>query len=125
MREIIAKMVIDDKSYAAASPPTAQTDTDPVQRIYETLSSKGQSARPLGKTLNFQLEDQVIHVDGTGPQNLVSLKDQPADCTIRLSPADFQDILEGRLNPMNAMMGGKIQLDGDISVAMQLQNLLG
>lgn len=126
MREIIARMVIDDKNYAAAAetPAGPKQGADPVQQILQTLQTRGQAAAPLGKTLNFQLNGQNIHVDGTGEQNCVALAERDADCTIRISPEDFLDILGGKLNPMNAMMSGKIQLDGDLSVAMQLQNLL-
>jgi putative sterol carrier protein len=37
--------------------------------------------------------------------------------------ADFDSMMAGDLNPMEAFMGGKMQLDGDMNVAMQLSSL--
>jgi putative sterol carrier protein len=40
-----------------------------------------------------------------------------------MTTEDFQGMVTGDLNPMMAFMGGKIKIDGDMSVAMQLQSL--
>ena len=64
--------------------------------------------------------DGVIVVDG----NTISTTDGPADCTIRLSLSDFEDLLAGELSPTTAFMTGKIKVEGDMSVAMALQQLL-
>ena len=126
MREIIAKMMIDDKNYHAASTPVLQSseNEDPFITIFHILEEKGAKAKPLGNKLNFNFSGQTIHVDGTGTKNRVLQQNQEADCTIAVSTQDFMDILKGKLNPMNAMMGGKIQIEGDLSVAMKLQSLL-
>jgi putative sterol carrier protein len=34
-------------------------------------------------------------------------------------------MVEGRLNGMNAFMGGKLKVDGDMSIAMKLQSIIG
>lgn len=64
--------------------------------------------------------DGVILIDSTS----ISTTDGPADCTIRLSLSDFEDLLAGELDPMSAFMTGKIKVEGDMSVAMALQQLL-
>jgi len=64
--------------------------------------------------------DGVIVIDG----NSISTTDAPADCTIKLSLSDFEDLLAGELDPMSAFMTGKIKVEGDMSVAMALQQLL-
>lgn len=45
--------------------------------------------------------------------------------TITMSAADFADMAEGRLNPAGAFMSGKLKMEGDIGLALRLQNLLG
>ncbi len=45
-------------------------------------------------------------------------------CTINMAASDFVDMWEGRLNPISAFMGGKISVDGDMSLAMKLQNII-
>ena len=54
----------------------------------------------------------------------VTREDMEADCTIRISRKNLEKLLKGDLNPMNAFLTGKIKVDGDVSVAMQLQTLL-
>ena len=53
----------------------------------------------------------------------VSTTDAPADCTIKVSMDDFQDLISGDLNPTAAFMQGKLKIEGDMSVAMALSQL--
>jgi putative sterol carrier protein len=64
--------------------------------------------------------DGVIVVNGSS----LSTEDGPADCTIKLSLSDFEDLISGDLSPTSAFMTGKIKIEGDMSVAMALQSLL-
>lgn len=73
----------------------------------------------LGATVKFVSPEGVIFVEGTN----VSNEDKDADCTVSLELSDFKDMLTGELNPMQAFMGGKMRVDGDMSVAMKLQSL--
>ncbi len=62
----------------------------------------------------------VIVIDGA----TVSTTDAPTDCTIKLSMEDFEALLAGDLNPTSAFMTGKIKVEGDMTVAMALSQLL-
>lgn len=44
--------------------------------------------------------------------------------TLSMDAEDFVALSKGELNPMQAFMGGKIKLDGDMGLAMKLQNIL-
>ncbi len=44
--------------------------------------------------------------------------------TLRSSADDFYSMLEGKLNPMQAFMTGKIKVQGDTSMAMKLMPLI-
>ena len=37
----------------------------------------------------------------------------------------MQQLLSGELNPVAAVMGGQITIDGDMAVAMKLANIFG
>jgi len=75
----------------------------------------------LGRSLKFDFKGGgVIHIDGA----VVSNEDLPADCTILVSQADFEDLARGRLDPTAAMMRGRLKVRGDMSVAMKLPALL-
>lgn len=65
--------------------------------------------------------DGVIVIDGA----TVSTADGPADCTIKLSLDDLESLIAGDLNPTMAFMQGKLKVEGDMSVAMRLGQLIG
>ncbi len=74
----------------------------------------------LGSTVKFLFPDEtVIHVEG---QNVTN-ENKDADCVVSVELSDLKDMLSGELNPMQAFMGGKMKVDGDMSVAMKLQSL--
>ena len=64
--------------------------------------------------------DGVIGIDGA----TISTTDGPADCTITLSLDDLESLISGDLNPTMAFMSGKLKIDGDMSVAMALSQLI-
>lgn len=53
-----------------------------------------------------------------------STTDQNTDCTLRLSADSLTKLLTGKLNPMTAVMTGKIKISGDMGVAMKLSKLI-
>ena len=155
MREIIAKMIIDDKDFKAAKTDfkfnkkaTAKTPAkEPamamaasngssnghatnssakgMEGLVSMIQSQASKADALGNTLKFDFGGESLFIDGTGDTNKVSASNGDADCTVQLTMADFQALVNGDLNPMSAFMGGKLKIDGDMGVAMKLQNLFG
>ena len=81
---------------------------------------------PLGGTVKFDLgSDGCLFIDGTGGENVVVLnKNEPASCTIAMSAQDFGDMIQGLLLPAAAFMQGKMQVDGDMGLAMRLGQLV-
>lgn len=145
MREIIAKMVIDDTSYERAgslpstpvsekkpksNPEKVKTNTDTITEMsfeatVKAIEEKAASAKPLGNTLKFNFGENNVLLDGKGDGNAVSVNDSAeADCTVDVSEADFAAMLSGNLNPMTAFMSGKIKVKGDMSVAMKLGTIM-
>ena len=73
------------------------------------------------KSVKFDLgSDGVIVVDGQS----VSTEDAGADCTITMSKDDFESLMAGDLNPTMAFMSGKLKVAGDMSIAMQLSQVI-
>ena len=87
------------------------------------MQLKAANASPIGHSLKFDFGDEKVLIDGTLHTNVVSFEDRPADCTITVSKEDFLALSKGELNPMSAVMSGKVKIDGDMSVAMKLQTL--
>lgn len=69
----------------------------------------------------FVIEGEgAVMVDASG----VRAADEPADVTLTASADTFQDMMSGDLNPTSAFMSGKLTVDGDMGMAMQLGGLL-
>ena len=49
---------------------------------------------------------------------------QAAKCTVSCTDADFLAIVNGKLNPQMAFMSGKLKIQGDMGLAMKLQQIL-
>ncbi len=80
----------------------------------------------LGARVKFDFgDDGMIFIDGASTPNTVSNEDAEADCTISITMEDFQSMSAGELDPTSAFMMGKLKVDGDMSIAMKLQGLLG
>ncbi|CAN7229160.1 SCP2 sterol-binding domain-containing protein [Aminobacter aminovorans] len=91
-----------------------------IQAVADKIKAKVESAG-FGRSIKFDTgSDGVIVIDG----NTLSTTDGPADCTIKLSLDDLESLIAGELNPTMAFMTGKIKVEGDMSVAMSLSQLL-
>ena len=65
-------------------------------------------------------DDGVVVIDNQS----VSTEDQDADCTVRVSLDDLAAMVAGDLDPTGAFMQGKLQVEGDMGVAMKLSQVL-
>jgi putative sterol carrier protein len=91
-----------------------------VQDIAEKIRARVESGG-FDRSVKFDTgSDGVILIDGS----TISTTDGPADCTIKLSLDNLESLLAGDLNPTMAFMSGKIKVEGDMSVAMALSQLI-
>ena len=58
------------------------------------------------------------------PVNDPPIADDEADTVIIATEEDFAALMAGDLNPMGAVMMGKVKIKGDMAVAMKLQSLM-
>lgn len=78
----------------------------------------------LGATLKFDCgADGVIVIDGASSPNTVDNTNRDTDCTIALGIDTLAELVSGELNAMNAFMTGRMQVTGDMGVALKLQKI--
>jgi putative sterol carrier protein len=79
----------------------------------------------LGKSVKFDLKGEgVVFVDASQVPNVVSHEDKEADCTVKISEADANKMIDGDLNLMAAYMTGKVKVNGDMEMAMKVVQLI-
>jgi putative sterol carrier protein len=95
-----------------------------IEEIADEMRKQAENVSPLGAKLKFNLDDEIIMIDGNGDKNVVSLDDGEADTVIITTKENYLKLKSGALNPMMAVMGGKVKIKGDMGLAMKLQSLL-
>jgi putative sterol carrier protein len=95
-----------------------------LQTITEQFQAQANKAPAMEKTLKFVFDEGVVFLDMTGDTPSVTNDDREADCTIITSVQTLDALRKGELNPMMAVMSGKVKIKGDMGVAMKLQSLL-
>jgi putative sterol carrier protein len=91
-----------------------------VQEVTKTMSDN--AAVVSGKRVRLDFGDEgSIFLDGVA--NTVNNSDGAADTTVKVSFADFLAMADGSLDGTMAFMQGKLKIEGDMSAAMQLQQV--
>ncbi len=87
-----------------------------LSKLQEKLGDGG-----IDGTLNIAIEGEgTIHVNESG----AAIGDDEADCTLSADPETLIGMLSGEVNPTSAFMTGKLAVDGDMGIAMQLSSKL-
>ena len=97
-----------------------------LEKITETMRERIGAHSPISAIIKFDFgDDGVVRVDGKASPTVVDNDNTDADCTVVVSMENFVQIAEGNLNPQMAFMTGKLRVQGDMSLAMQLGSILG
>ncbi|MCP3971091.1 MAG: SCP2 sterol-binding domain-containing protein [Rhodobacteraceae bacterium] len=88
-----------------------------VAALNERLGGNGFDA-----VAKFAIEGEgAVIIDASGAR----AGDDEAEVTLTADADTFQAILSGEINPTTAFMTGKLSVDGDMGLAMQLGSVLG
>jgi putative sterol carrier protein len=93
--------------------------SDVVNLAVQALSAK---VKNFPGTAKLVINDEgTIMIDGTG----VRAGDDPADVTLTASAGTFKGMIDGSVNPTMAYMTGKLTVDGNLGLAIQLGQHFG
>lgn len=81
----------------------------------------GVASSSFADSLKFDCGDAGVLVIA---DQAVSLQNRDTDVTLKMSVENVEKLIKGKLNPMTAVMTGKIKLSGNPAVAMKLKELL-
>lgn len=131
MKEILAKMVIDDKQYQSAY-KNKKVENNPIinNQKQEQMSDKPEKAVDIIRSLANRTKadkiagvETVFHFELEGPNGghfTVDIKDGvctvtdghngTAKCIVKAKDSDYEDVELGRSNPQMAVMMGKIKI---------------
>lgn len=118
MREILAKMIIDDTNYerATSNNKAEKPELNTVADIFTTLPNRFKAEKAKGKQLNFEFKFDsstyfVIINDGK-LDILQSAENKPSsiDCTVETNDEIYIAVETGKINPQEAFMTGKIKV---------------
>lgn len=99
------------------------------ESLMARMRSRVDALRSLGYRVRFDLTDteESILLDATGggaPSVEAVDAEEEADTVLRLSSADAEKLMKGKLSPMLAFSTGRLRVEGSKGVAMKLASLL-
>lgn len=93
--------------------------------ITERIKAKVGENCGLNATLKFILDDdEFIHIDALKIPNDVTNSDLPSECSIKISKKNVIKLMDGEMNAYTAFMMGKVKVEGNMAVAMNLNKIL-
>jgi putative sterol carrier protein len=92
--------------------------------IKEELAVNIKKIDAIGKKLKFELDDDVLVIDGTGEENILSEENVPADCTVIMSKETYLKLQQKKIKPLIATLKGQLKVKGDLGLARKLKQLM-
>ena len=89
--------------------------------VEAAVAALDEKAKGFDGTAKFVIEGEgSVYIDADGAR----AGDDEAEVTLTASRETFEGLLSGDVNPTTAFMTGKLKVDGDMSVAMALSQIL-
>jgi len=95
-----------------------------ISKVREELAEKVKNIDPIENKIKLDIDGEFILIDGSEGSNIVTHKNEEADCTITMSLDTFLKLQRKEMKPMIATLKGKLKVEGDFSLAKKLKQLI-
>ena len=100
-----------------------------VAQVFEMMPSRFNATAASGVNATYQFDltgddGGTYHVKvAEGGCDVQQGAAETPNITITMAAADYLDMINGKLNPQMAFMGGKLKIKGDMSLALKMQQI--
>ena len=96
-----------------------------LQELTDQIRNKVTHADNINATVKLATDQGVVYIDATQSPATVSNDNKPADCELQVTVDNLVKMSNGDLNPMMAVMMGKLKIKGDMGIAMKMGQIMG
>ncbi|WP_044173346.1 SCP2 sterol-binding domain-containing protein [Flectobacillus major] len=91
-----------------------------MENLINKIALHREKLTTLGGSVRFDLPEGSIHIC---PKGHVKDDYQTADCSFRTTSTVLQCLIDGHIDPMSAVITGKLKFAGNVMVALKLKEL--
>ncbi|HMQ49634.1 MAG TPA: SCP2 sterol-binding domain-containing protein [Saprospiraceae bacterium] len=96
-----------------------------LEEITKDIRDISDRVEPIGAAFKFVFhEGGIIHVDGSGDTTIVTNEDGEAQCALKMKMETYEKLKTKKLSATMALMLGKVKVEGDMGLALKLQNYI-
>ena len=105
--------------------PVEEEEAFSIELLAKDITDAVKDKPGFGGTAKFVLSDMgSVYIDGSGESIAISMKTDPADCTLTTDSDTFLKITNGDIEAVSALEDGKLTLEGDDAIAGKVGEIL-